>query len=332
MRFLQLAFEFGDRLGSEQLEFFGVKSRFSEHFSHDIEHIEKRFSFGLNAHAQDLAGRLDAQIGFEFIESVVELLEWHLGGPTRKHGSEHFDGRRLALERILVAESQVQRDVDGASTGFLREHRKGDPRLELALGHPRFDVLGARFELFTLAGRFASDVTGEHRFEVRSIRDLNPIGGTDRFENPNGSVVSDQEPLGGVLNIRSRGLFQIVSEQEVQSPVALGRPVAQIDCQRLRLGSEHLALVEQLPSDTLDLGLRDRLLGEIFQGIEHRFAGIVERLILGNLSQNRQEPRIVQRRCIGGYEGRFLRLDERLVKPSAGNIGQDDRKDFNRGE
>ena len=136
LRFLQLAFELGDRLGSEQLEFFGVKSRFSEHFSHDIEHIEKRFSLGLNAHAQDLAGRLDAQIGFEFIEPIIELLEWHLGGPTRKHGAEHFDCRRLALERILVSESQVQRDVDGASTGFLREHRKGDPRLELALGHP----------------------------------------------------------------------------------------------------------------------------------------------------------------------------------------------------
>ena len=91
-------------------------------------------------------------------------------------------------------------------------------------------------------------------------------------------------------------------------------------------------MVEQLPSDTLDLGLSDRLLGEVLQGIEHRFAGIVERLILGNLSQNRQEPRIVQRRCVGGHKGRFLCLDERLVKPSAGNIGQDNREDFNRGE
>ena len=84
--------------------------------------------------------------------------------------------------------------------------------------------------MFTLAGRFASDITGEHRFEVRSIRDLDPIGGTDRFKDPNGSVVSDQEPLGGVLHIGRRGLFQVVSEQEVQPPVALGRPVAQIDC------------------------------------------------------------------------------------------------------
>ena len=113
------------------------------------------------------------------------------------------------------------------SSSFLWEHRVGDRGFEFSSNQSRFDVLWTWVELLSFADGFSTCVVLKHGSEVWSLGDENTFGGWDGFEDPDGAVISHEELLCDPLAVGCCGLFQVVSEQEIQSPVALSGPIAE---------------------------------------------------------------------------------------------------------
>ena len=184
------------------------------------------------------------------------------------------------------------------------------------------DVLWGHIEFFPHRDCGPSLIVADHGGDVRSSGDV----GTRRLgcgeEGAERSISRLQVSLGNALHVFSRGGFEAVAIEKVQSPIALRGPVRKADRNILTIVERLFPVVEQSRSGPLHLLVRDRRVGNPFQDTDHGVChgtGIHTRNHLGHVIK---DIRIVRRGHAATHARRQLGLDKSLVKSSRRRLGQ----------
>jgi len=247
-------------------------------------------------------------------EFVLDLLAGPGLRAAHQHRPEELRRGDFALQRVLVPEAQVEREVHRLAARLLRQHRGLDAVAEGAAGQPLLDVLGRRLERLPAGDGRATLVVLHHRGHVPGRRDRGPLRRLRRHIHANRAVRPNQVFLGGGVHVRGGDFFEPVAVQEEQLPVAVPGPVAQLDREPLAVREQLLAGLDHLLLDAVHFLGGDRLVGQPFEQGDERVAHLVGLRRFARRAEE-HDAGVVPLERDAENRGRLLRLDQRLVHP-----------------
>ena len=116
--------------------------------------------------------------------------------------------------------------------------------------------------------------------------------------------------------------FDPVAIQEIQPPISLRRPIAQLDGQFRGIGGRQLALLQEFQPCALDFLRRDLFLADRFGPFHHGLLRLFERVAAADFGHQFEDARVVPTAGVDRNRGRLLRFDERLIEPARRRIAQ----------
>ena len=195
----QLRLDAGDGLVAQLLELARIEARLAQHVHREAQRLLEVGARRLQARrgAGDAAGYLEA------LPFVGELGAREPGGAARQHARRHRGVGALAEERLLVAEVQRDRDVDGLAAILLGQQRHLDAAELEALG-ARVDVGVRGIERLGNAGRRLRLEVLHHVGERRRGRDVGAQRVVLGQEVAHGAVVAAEVRLRGLGHLARR--------------------------------------------------------------------------------------------------------------------------------
>jgi hypothetical protein len=166
-----------------------------------------------------------AEIGFEAVELVYELLAGQMPGATQHQRRQETGSRFEVLEVLCIAVVQGEGCVHLFAARFLGEEGGLDPLRHSEPQRAGLEIGGVHIEGFASGHGITAFVVADQRVHIRCVRDGDAFRLCRRDVHADSAIVTLEVFRRDALHVFWGYLFNAIAVQKIEPPIALGGPL-----------------------------------------------------------------------------------------------------------